>query len=116
MNSPGESLSCFCAGKSEEKIHEMGKRNPPALQNQALHYQNKILQSNNWEIVMQHTLRVLCDSHSIICVSHTPGLPKPHSCLFWSETPQGMQIPYNSKLLDNSSEIGAEQMGITQHS
>lgn len=56
MNLPGKSLRCFCAEKSEEKIHEMGKRNPQVLQNQTLYNQKKVFQIDNWNNIMQNTL------------------------------------------------------------
>lgn len=56
MNLPGESLRCFFAEKSEEKIHEMGSRNPQVLQNQTLYNQKKVLQIHNWNNIMLNTL------------------------------------------------------------
>lgn len=56
MNLSGKSLRCFCAEKSEEKINEMGKRNPQILQNQIMDNQNKVFQIDNWNNIMQNTL------------------------------------------------------------
>lgn len=56
MNLLGESLRCFCAEESEEKVHEMGNKPPQVLQNQTLYNQKKALQTHNWNNIMQNTL------------------------------------------------------------